>query len=121
MSKNTINQSGKFIRELPKYYQEMYVDVSDEAFETVKGLIEDWGLCYCGEPDIDERQITEFMKRRKIDNEKTAERMLYKQGRIDLREPVFQEMRRKKVSRMDSNVRLACEILYRACFIEFAI
>ena len=121
MLKNIINKNGEFIREFPVYFMEMYVDVSDDRFEDIKELIEFWGILYCGEPKIDDRQITDFMKKRKVENYQTAERILYKQGRIVLRQPFFDEMRKKKIGKMSQNVQIACQILYRAGLIEVAI
>lgn len=121
MLKDIINKNGNFVRELPPYFKEMYVDVSDDCFEDIIELVEHWGILYCGEPKIDDRQVTDFMKKRKVENYKTAERILYRRGRIALRQPFFDEMRKKKIGRMSQNVQLACEILYRSGLIEVAI
>lgn len=121
MLKDVMNKDGNFIRELPDYFIEMYVDVPDDRFEDIKEVIEYWGILYCGEPKIDDRQVTDFMRKRKVENYHTAERILYRRGRIALRQPFFDEMRKKKIGRMSQNVQLACEILYRSGLIEVAI
>lgn len=116
-----MNKAGNFIRDLPDYFTEMYVDVPDDRFEDIKELVDHWGILYCGEPKIDDRQVTDFMKKCKVENYKTAERILYRRGRIALRQSFFDEMRKKKIGRMSQNVQLACEILYRSGLIEVAI
>lgn len=121
LDKMSDNPKGLVKRSLPAYADHLYVHIPKEDQKSLEELIDDWGLLYCGEPNIDERQVLDFMEERHITTEKYAAKLLRKRGRMELRQALLQELHKRPLKQMSPNVRIACVILYRANLIELGL
>lgn len=119
MLKDIDNLEGVFVRQLVPYFDEYYLDFSN--FEDIKELIDSWGLLYQGEPKIDNRQVLDYMTRRKEKNKERAERVLIKSGRINLRSNYFEELKNRRVKDMSRDVKIVAGIIYRSGLCEVVI
>lgn len=119
MLRDIENKDGKCERELPDYFEEYYLEFKN--FDDIKELIDFWGLLYRGEPKIDNRQLIDFMRKRKVSERQKAERILIKQGRINLRSKEFNSLQTQRIKDMSSEVKLVAQILYKANLCEVVI
>ncbi|MFS1664089.1 hypothetical protein [Streptococcus sp. zg-JUN1979] len=113
------NIEGVFVRDLPRYFEEYYLQF--RKFEDIAELIDHWGLLYNGEPKVDNRQVLDYMKKRKEKDEARAKRYLTKKGRMRQRQGLLDELKCYKVSQMRRSVRMTAEILYRTGHCEVVI
>ncbi|MGT2888384.1 hypothetical protein N1495_01360 [Streptococcus didelphis] len=119
MLKDIKNKNGMFYRDLPDYFQEYHLEFKN--FEDIKELIDYWGLIYRGEPKVDNRQLIDFMRKRKVSEKQKAERILIKQDRIKLRSKEFNALEIRKIKDMSLELKLIAQILYRAKLCEIVI
>ena len=119
MLKDIGNIDGLFFRELPSYFIEYRLAFTD--FETIKELIDYWGLLYKGEKRFDKRQLLDYSRKRKISDLNRVERLLIRQSRIEMRSSLYWQLENRKVKEMDKNVQTVAEILYRAKLCEVAV
>lgn len=119
MLKDIGNIDGLFFRELPSYFIEYRLAFTD--FETIKELIDYWGVLYQGEKRFDKRQLLDYSRKRKISDLNRVERLLIRQSRIEMRLSFYWQLENRKVKEMDKNVQTVAEILYRAKLCEVAV
>ncbi|MGT2807587.1 hypothetical protein DIX60_06150 [Streptococcus iniae] len=119
MLRDIENKEGIVYRDIPSHFNEYHLEFKN--FEDIKELIDYWGLIYRGEPKIDNRQLIDFMRRRKVAEKQKAERILIKQGRITLRNKEFEQLQTRKIGAMSDEVRLVAQILYRAELCDIVI
>lgn len=115
------NPRGLFKRSLPAYAEDLYVHLPKDDYKDLEELIDDWGLLYCGEPNIDERQVLDFMTERHLTTETYAAKLLRKRGRMELRQALLNELYKRTLKQMSPNVRTTCIILYRANLIDLGL
>lgn len=121
LDKVSDNPRGIFKRSLPAYADNLYLHLLKDDYKELEELIDDWGLLYCGEPNIDERQVLDFMTERHITTKTYAAKVLRKRGRMELRQPFLNELHKRTLKQMSPNVRTACIILYRANLIDLGL
>lgn len=119
MLKDLDNLEGVFVRELPPFFENYYLEFRN--FDDIAELIDFWGFLYKGEAKVDNRQVLDYMKKRKERNNDRAKRYLLQQGRIKLRQKELQELRVKRIGAMSSNVKWVAAILYRTGHCEVVV